>query len=167
MSENAKKSSTTSTLRPLFLLSVVVFLVWLGTWAVLFFAIPGWTERGQFGDMFGAVNSLFSGLAFAGVIFTIYLQREELSLQRKELELTRTQLARSADAQEKSEQALAKQVEALRRASQLSALSSIIDHYEIKISRTPIAAEKVAAQKQQLAYVTQLEQELHALSKLA
>ena len=29
-----------------------------------------WTNRGQFGDMFGAVNALFSGLAFAGIIFT-------------------------------------------------------------------------------------------------
>jgi len=40
-----------------------------------------------FGDMFGAVNTLFSGLAFAGLIYAILLQRSELELQRKELEL--------------------------------------------------------------------------------
>jgi G3E family GTPase len=34
--------------------------------------------RGQFGDLFGAVNAFFTGLAFAGVIFTIFLQRREL-----------------------------------------------------------------------------------------
>jgi hypothetical protein len=35
------------------------------------------------------VNSLFSGLAFAGIIITIYMQKEELKLQRKELKSTR------------------------------------------------------------------------------
>lgn len=44
---------------------------------------------GEFGDKFGVVNALFSGLAFAGIIITIYMQREELALQRKELEETR------------------------------------------------------------------------------
>jgi hypothetical protein len=59
-------------------------------------AISGWlincyysgdvTKRGSFGDMFGAVNALFSGAALAGVIVTILLQRKELALQRKDLE---------------------------------------------------------------------------------
>ncbi len=39
--------------------------------------------RGQFGDQFGAVNALFSGLAFAGIIFTILLQRSDLVETRK------------------------------------------------------------------------------------
>lgn len=39
--------------------------------------------------MFGAVNSVFSGLAFAGIIITIYLQRKELGYQRDELRETR------------------------------------------------------------------------------
>ena len=39
--------------------------------------------------MFGSVNALFSGLAFAGVIYAILLQREELGLQREELIKTR------------------------------------------------------------------------------
>ncbi|MCJ1866914.1 hypothetical protein GOY78_25340, partial [Klebsiella quasipneumoniae subsp. similipneumoniae] len=34
------------------------------------------------GDSFGIVNSLFSGLAFAGVIITIALQRQELNESR-------------------------------------------------------------------------------------
>ena len=43
-------------------------------------------ERGTFGDMFGAVNALFSGLAFAGLIVTLIMQHEELKNQRKEIE---------------------------------------------------------------------------------
>lgn len=42
--------------------------------------------------MFGAINALFSGLAFGGIVYTILLQREELSAQRQELELTRQEL---------------------------------------------------------------------------
>ncbi|RFC54041.1 putative phage abortive infection protein [Brumimicrobium aurantiacum] len=45
--------------------------------------------RGTFGDMFGGVNALFSGLALAGIIYTILLQRNELKLQRDELRETR------------------------------------------------------------------------------
>ena len=41
--------------------------------------------RGTFGDQFGAVNALFSGLAFAGLIYTIILQRRDLKLQRQEM----------------------------------------------------------------------------------
>ena len=49
-------------------------------------------KRGQFGDSFGVVNALFSGLALAGVIYAIILQREELQLQREELEKTREEI---------------------------------------------------------------------------
>lgn len=40
-------------------------------------------------DKFASLEALFSGLAFAGLIVAILLQRQELTLQRKELELTR------------------------------------------------------------------------------
>ena len=68
---------------------------------------------GEFGDMFGAVNTLFSGLAFLGVIITVWMQSEELRLQRKELESTRAELERSASAQEKT-------LEIMKRDMQLS-----------------------------------------------
>ena len=41
-------------------------------------------ERGTFGDMFGAVNALFSGLAFAGVVIAIVLQSQGLRASREE-----------------------------------------------------------------------------------
>lgn len=47
---------------------------------------------GLAGDGFGAINSLFSGLAFAGLIYAIFLQRDELRAQREELEMTREEL---------------------------------------------------------------------------
>ena len=47
--------------------------------------------------MFGAVNALFSGLAFAFLIYTIWLQPEELRLQREELKMQREALELQAD----------------------------------------------------------------------
>lgn len=46
-------------------------------------------RRGMHGDSYGALNALFSGLAFTGLIIAIFLQRKELQLQREELDDTR------------------------------------------------------------------------------
>jgi hypothetical protein len=66
-----------------------------------------WQDRGEFGDSFNVVSALFNGLAFAGLIITIFiqarelrLQRVQLTLQRKELEAQRGEAKRLADAQE-------------------------------------------------------------------
>jgi hypothetical protein len=74
--------------------AVVVLALWSSALLVVYF-LPSWAERGQFGDLFGSVNALFSGLAFAGVIYAIFLQRKELSFQRNELELQREEMRES------------------------------------------------------------------------
>lgn len=51
-----------------------------------------WTKSGTFGDTFGALNAFFSGLALAGVIVTILIQRTELKNQRLELSLQRNEM---------------------------------------------------------------------------
>ena len=50
---------------------------------------PDVGAAGASGDMFGGLTALFSGLAFAGLITTLFMQRQELKLQRQELELSR------------------------------------------------------------------------------
>lgn len=59
------------------------------TWPISEISI---SKSGVFGDSFGLLTSLFSGLAFAGLIITIVMQRDELALQRQELNLTREEL---------------------------------------------------------------------------
>ena len=54
-------------------------------------------ERGTFGDMYGSVNALFSGLVLAGIVYTILLQRNELSIQHNELESTRKEFIKQND----------------------------------------------------------------------
>lgn len=62
---------------------------------------------------YSALEALFSGLAFLGLLSTIWFQRQELRLQRQELVQTRLEMRRQAEAQEKSERALHAQTEAL------------------------------------------------------
>lgn len=62
----------------------MVLLLWALNWVTSAFMEPA--ERGVFGDQFGAVNALFSGLAFAGVIYAISLQRHEVRMLHEELE---------------------------------------------------------------------------------
>lgn len=64
----------------------------------------------EFGDMFGGLSALFSGLSFAGVIIAILMQMQELKLTRDEMKLTRYEVAESAKAQKGSEEALSQQL---------------------------------------------------------
>ncbi len=112
-------------------ITVIVVLLIAGFWLWAYFSLrnDSYVERGTFGDMFGAVNSLFSGLALAGIILTILLQRKELALQRQELRDTREELKRSALAQENSEVALRRQAENLKISAKLTALNSLVSYY--------------------------------------
>jgi hypothetical protein len=101
----------------------------IGYYLIVTRFLPSLESRGQFGDMFGAVNALFSGFAFLGIIYTIYLQRNELALQRDELRLTRQELTRTAEAQEKSEKALSKQAASLKVTAKLNGLSARLQHH--------------------------------------
>ncbi|TNH89119.1 hypothetical protein CF138_04470 [Aeromonas hydrophila] len=82
-----------------FIILILVFV--LGLW----FFYPFWSylykdyfyntelsEMGVFGDSYGALNTLFSALAFTGIIASIYFQREELKATREELEATRYEM---------------------------------------------------------------------------
>lgn len=57
-------------------------------------------EAEAYAGIYEAVNALFTSLAFALLIYTALMQREELKLQREELRATREELARSAKSQE-------------------------------------------------------------------
>jgi hypothetical protein len=99
--------------------------------------MKSWQDRSNFGEMFGGLNTLFSGLAFIGVIYAIFLQRRELEFQRQELILTRTELKRSAEAQEKSEKALKDQVEELVHQRRLSILPGFILYFKADVDDYP------------------------------
>lgn len=65
--------------------TLILYLVW----PISEFSIA---KAGTFGDSFGVLTSLFTGLAFAGLISTIFLQREDIRLNRSELIETRKEI---------------------------------------------------------------------------
>jgi len=70
------------------LILIAIILMWSGAWYLIDkYIVVGQTDqaalnaaalKGQFGDMFGAINALFSGFAFAGIIVTLLLQKRDL-----------------------------------------------------------------------------------------
>ncbi len=78
------------------------------------------TAQGQFGDLFGGINALFSGLALAGVVTAVILQSHELQLQR-------TELTKTAVANQKAAEAPNQQIAMQLRAAELAAISSLLD----------------------------------------
>lgn len=78
--------------------AAVVFVLWLGSALIILSVLPEPSDRGTFGDMFGAINALFSGWAFLGVIVAIVLQKEELEAQRHEIREARIAHQASAGA---------------------------------------------------------------------
>ena len=69
----------------------VLFVMLLSAF-LIFKCINDWGQRGQFGDLFGVVNALFSGLAFAGLIITIRQQHLVLEYQRQTIIQTQFEL---------------------------------------------------------------------------
>jgi len=88
LSDKKNKKSTGCSLG---LITIGVIILIVGLWYLNYYSLKDLKpdDRGTFGDMFGSINALFSGLAFAGIIFTILLQRKELEYQREELKETR------------------------------------------------------------------------------
>jgi len=64
--------------------TVIIYAAFLivATWPISTYSIE---KAGVFGDSFGVLTSIFSGLAFAGVIWTVLTQLEELSITRDQL----------------------------------------------------------------------------------
>ena len=52
---------------------LVIIIVYIGMGAFAFYKFGKVENAGIFGDMFGAVNALFSGFAMFGVILTIFM----------------------------------------------------------------------------------------------
>jgi hypothetical protein len=87
----------------------LVICVWLLTPHLYLLFPDSSKERAEFGDMFGSANALFSGLAFAALFFTLYLQKEVLDLQRKDLKNAQDQSSKQLEQLKAQQQLLSKQ----------------------------------------------------------
>lgn len=142
-----KRLSERATVPVLAVVAALLFWLWLQISVIILQSVQyDAATAATLGDTFGAVNSLFSAMAFVGIIATIILQsrelrqqskelklqREQLALQREELRLTRKEVEKTADAQqstaksqERSAEALKLQAEASFQSAYLNALTSL------------------------------------------
>lgn len=158
-----KTTSQNDRLNGLFVLIVVVILIWIASVFIIPYFLSDLNKRALLGDSFGTINSLFSGLAFAGIIYTILLQRKELALQRQELKETRLELERSATAQEKSEMQQRRQSENLKITAKLNALSTLVSYYSNVETKTKNfdGAKYREAQNEQEKYISRIKDLLY------
>lgn len=96
----------------------------------------GTNYPGTFGDMFGGANALFSGLTFAALIFSVYLQRKanesqtnELAMQRKQLELQMEEMKLAREEQENQRKELEIQNATLKGANSFQVLTTVVTEY--------------------------------------
>lgn len=110
---------------PYVILITLVILTFISYGSLVWFLTPDFNVKsieklGVFGDSFGVLTSFFSGLAFAGMIVTILLQRDELRLQREELK-------RNSEAQETQ--------------AKLAALTALLSEYKSQAKIFELALE--------------------------
>jgi hypothetical protein len=112
-------------------------------------------QLGTYGDMFGALNCLFSGSALIGVIYAVILQRRELHHQQEEIEKSR--IDRAAEAVQQRRTALIQATSFLAQA-QASRFASL--------QATDLQALPPEARESLIRQSTELWSELHRNIKI-
>lgn len=83
-----------------------ILLLWLLTAFLSPYIFRGLTDSSAFGQQFGSIEALFSGLSLVGIIVAILLQTYDLREQRKLLVAQIREFARAVEIQGNSEAAL-------------------------------------------------------------
>ena len=103
------------------------------TYLIIISCFTSMEQRGQFGDMFGMVNALFSGLAFAGVIITIRQQHIDLEYQRVTIKQTNDEMERQTKEFELQNKTLKRQQFDNTYFELLKMLQSIVDGLSLDV----------------------------------
>ena len=107
-----------------FLVAAIVSLVWV-YYAGL---SKGWsdTQWGLFGDKFGALNTLFTGFAFAGLVATLFYQQVQIKDAKDDVDRVIKALGGTAVA-------LNSQAALIQRGHYLDGLKVRIDIYQLQM----------------------------------
>ena len=115
----------------------VVIVLWL---AVLCLTVKvyfsekkvGIAELGQFGDTFGLVNALFTGLALVGLVYAASLQQAQARTQSEHLALQREELSRQEFDSNENQRALLRQSREQFLTARLSATVALLQAVETR-----------------------------------
>lgn len=78
-----------SYIRKFIIICIGILIVTIIFLMVTYSIFNNWSKSGTFGDTFGALNAIFSGFAFAGIIISIIQQQDDIKNVRKENEIQR------------------------------------------------------------------------------
>lgn len=86
------------------ILSIITLSLWSMTWLILWLVftddnqpnaqaaeVSSWISAGTFGDMFGCLTCLFTGISVAGIIVTLQQQKHAMQIQQYEINALKTQ----------------------------------------------------------------------------
>ncbi len=122
-------------------LIIFTIAIWFLSAIGIMFFLDDWSDRGTFGDLFGAVNALFSGLAFAGLLYSLIENRKQISSQQEELLINRKELLKARKIQEKTEKAIEAQVAQMRNT--ISGLNTLVNYFTNTINDSKTSPEEV------------------------
>jgi hypothetical protein len=129
-------------------LAIVIAVLEVASATIIYRFFRDWNTASNFGETFGAVNSLFSGWALAGIVYTLWLQKKTLEEQRAQFLKADADSLRSQTDRAKTHEMLFKQVEALNRAVEIHAIQLYIQHLGEQIKITD-EKTKLTRQKEQ------------------
>lgn len=119
-----------------------IVILWFGT------AFLGWpllrdpATRGQFGDIFGAVNALFSGFAFMGLLWSLIMQQRQILIQQEELKLQRAELQEQRKEMASSRGELQRQANAMMALAEATAAQVAVAAAQARIESVKVDAER-------------------------
>ena len=113
---NSIKREQSSLWKPLAITLGSVAIIYAINIIVIFNVLPeDWATRGTIGDSFGILNSIFTALAFAAVIVSLWYQRKELQSTLEEVQASEQSHSESLRAQEQALIAMKEQTIAFYR----------------------------------------------------
>lgn len=87
---NTSMSEKDNYFRYFIIIAILIVVVSIAFPFVVNHYFCNWATSGTFGDTYGTLNAIFSGIAISGLIVTLLMQRKELQNQRKEFAIGRT-----------------------------------------------------------------------------
>lgn len=118
--------------------TVIVLIVWIAIllsvqigYVCLLLHLPkvgvSWSDRGVFGDSFGALNAFISGCAFICLVVSLRQQEKQLADNQKDIEREITAMTAQATSSEKATAALTKQLSLMQLSSRLAAIPTLVE----------------------------------------
>ncbi|GDY13322.1 hypothetical protein LBMAG53_22000 [Planctomycetota bacterium] len=108
-------------------------LIVFGLWIINLFSLLWVDNRGTIGDMFGVVNSLFSGCALAVLLYTNNLQKIENDAREKQRREDQKRVTKEFNLLTQQAELTLQQLRRIEENNKLIALTKLIEIYEDKL----------------------------------